>query len=524
MKKILGVFTLALMLISGRVLAQGTQISGSQIKDGAITTSKIADGAVTAPKFTLGIITNTHVAANAAIAYTKINFAGATPTLIGAENPLTFNTPLSRSVNAISISNIPYTLINFSGAGPGIVGAENPLTFGTPLVRTDDSIDFGGVGNDGWFYLEQYNNFTHNLYTNFTSNYEFDGYMNQAFPGTDFWHYNIYSYSEFSGTNSIASTGGIGGIAAELHVGATNAGPLNKAIGMNILALAQGGSVVTNIFGLRTTVGNNNTSATVDNLYGVYIRTPENANNAPIGSTYGLYIEDQLVSGTTASQTFQIFSTGKSPVRFKVTDNGVVPLQVQLNSAPTANAFEVLASNGTDKLAYITGAGGVVGTTLHATSNKLTNGSLTAADEALVGTVISKYTWANTNIVACGAVLTCDISLVTLPAKTIVKRVLLVVTGQAAGIGTLTGAVGITSATYTDYILDSNLEVSANTIYGDLLAELGTKLQDYLGDLPSYTATTAVKIHLIATDGGAATLVDVTGSTGVIYIETLQLP
>jgi len=71
-----------------------TQISGNQIKDGAIVNAKVSP--------------------SAAIDYTKINFSSATPSIIGAESVLTFSAPLSRSVNTISLNVVP---VNKGGTG-----------------------------------------------------------------------------------------------------------------------------------------------------------------------------------------------------------------------------------------------------------------------------------------------------------------------------------------------------------------------------------------------------------------------
>lgn len=149
----------------------------------------------------------------------------------------------------------------------------------------------------------------------------------------------------------------------------------------------------------------------------------------------------------------------------------------------------------------------------------ITPGSLTndANGNMLAGTF--KATWTNASITGCGNVFSCDITVATLPAHTRVENVYMIVTGQAAGVTTLTGAIGRTGTTYIDYIVASDLKAAANTVYGDALAERGTNLTGY--DMASYTGTTAVKWHLISTGTALNT---VTGSTGVIYIETTVLP
>jgi hypothetical protein len=161
-----------------------------------------------------------------------------------------------------------------------------------------------------------------------------------------------------------------------------------------------------------------------------------------------------------------------------------------------------------------------------AVADPLTDGTMTATNKGEMRTVWSRYDWTNAMVTALGASLTGDITVCTLPAKTIVKRVIMVVDSQAAGTTTLTGAVGRTATGYTDYLLDSNLQVAANTIYGDVQTEVGGKLYDgtvkyFPDDIPSITTTTAVKMHLISS---VANLDQVTGCTGHIYIQTSTLP
>jgi hypothetical protein len=130
--------------------------------------------------------------------------------------------------------------------------------------------------------------------------------------------------------------------------------------------------------------------------------------------------------------------------------------------------------------------------------------------------------------VALGASTTGDLSLWTLPAKTIVKRAVVAITGTAAGVTTLTVGVGRTSAAYADYVVASDAKAAANTVYGDAIGggETGTNLFDATakwsaGDLPSWTGTTAVKAHFIST---GANLSAVTGSTGEVCLQTAVIP
>ena len=128
----------------------------------------------------------------------------------------------------------------------------------------------------------------------------------------------------------------------------------------------------------------------------------------------------------------------------------------------------------------------------------------------------SRVSFTNAMIVALGAVGSGDISVATLPAKTVVRNIYLVVDTQCTfAAGTLTMAIGRTGATYLDYIAPSNIKATANTVYGAVLGDRGANLTGY--DLPSYTGTTTIYAHVIA---GAGTLNGVTTCTGHVDIET----
>lgn len=149
----------------------------------------------------------------------------------------------------------------------------------------------------------------------------------------------------------------------------------------------------------------------------------------------------------------------------------------------------------------------------------LTAATMTVASNAFVRSAVTKATWTNAQVVALGAVTAGDISVCTLPAKTRVKNVYVIIDSQAAGTTTLTVAVGRTSATYIDYIVASDAKVAVNTIYGDAVGERGTNLTGY--DLPSYTATTTVYAHFIST---VENLDQATTCTGTVVLETETLP
>lgn len=95
-----------------------TQINGGQIRNGAITDAKVAS--------------------NAAIAFTKINFTGATPVLVGAQPPLTFVAPLSKTDNTVSflVADVPH-------GGTGLTSLDSGLIpFGTGGTIQGTNINF----------------------------------------------------------------------------------------------------------------------------------------------------------------------------------------------------------------------------------------------------------------------------------------------------------------------------------------------------------------------------------------------
>jgi len=175
----------------------------------------------------------------------------------------------------------------------------------------------------------------------------------------------------------------------------------------------------------------------------------------------------------------------------------------QVNQPSIANASSIAAS------ATLSGAAPTAGT-------------MTETAVGFPVSVINKYSWTNAMVTALGASLTGDITVCTLPARTVVKRCWVVIASAAAGVTTLTVAVGRVAAGYIDWVVASDAKAAANSVYGDAIGEIGTGLASLpQGDMPSFTATTAVKAHFIST---VANLDQVTNSTGVVYLETMILP
>lgn len=169
----------------------------------------------------------------------------------------------------------------------------------------------------------------------------------------------------------------------------------------------------------------------------------------------------------------------------------------------------------------ITGVGTVAGTSAVANGAAvLTAGTMTASSN--VGrllTATNSFQWTNAMVTALGATTAGDITVATLPAKTQVVDVQVVILTAAGGTTTLTVACGRTAAGYIDYIVASDAQAAANTVYGDAAAERGTNLTGY--DIPSYTGTTPLVCHFIST---GSNLSAVTTSTGRVIVTSRLLP
>lgn len=130
-----------------------------------------------------------------------------------------------------------------------------------------------------------------------------------------------------------------------------------------------------------------------------------------------------------------------------------------------------------------------------------------------------KYSYTNAQIVAAGSgVGPLNVSIGTLPAKSVVTKTHLVVDGQATfAAGNLTGAVGGTATAYVDLIVASDLKAAAGVIYGDAAAEKGAT---NLGHLYS-AAAKPLTLQILASAGNLA---DVTGASGTVYVEYVTYP
>lgn len=183
--------------------------------------------------------------------------------------------------------------------------------------------------------------------------------------------------------------------------------------------------------------------------------------------------------------------------RFNAAASGATRFYVDSTQATTNGAVELRTAVTSLTAATMTGA--------------TVNGNVRCA--------VHQYSWTNAMVTALGASTTGDISVATLPAKTMVRNAYVVITGAASGPATVTVSVGRTSASYIDYIVASDAKAAANTVYGDASGERGTNLVSY--DLPSYTGTTTVYAHFISSGANLST---VTSSTGAVVLETCLIP
>ncbi len=145
-----------------------------------------------------------------------------------------------------------------------------------------------------------------------------------------------------------------------------------------------------------------------------------------------------------------------------------------------------------------------------------------AGSNGKLSTSTSSYSWTNAMVVALGATTSGDITVMTIPARTQVVDVGVVVTGQAAGTTTLTIQCGdaVAAGTFNTLIVASSIQAAVNTFYGDAVAERGTSIDTEWYYMPSFTAPTVMTCRFIST---GANLSAVTGSSGTVFVTTRVL-
>lgn len=260
-----------------------------------------------------------------------------------------------------------------------------------------------------------------------------------------------------------------------------------------------------------------------------------------VNATTGL-VAGGLFSGGTAPRSFGVYASGDSDSATSFAGGyftieaspaliGTQPALVTYKAAIVANnqaiaaPVAIFADNGaavptTAATATVTVQDGAM---LQNGNTVLTNATMTAENQGQARTAWHSYTWSNAQVVALGATTVGDITVATLPAKTMVRNAYVVITGAAAGPATVTVSCGdaIAGTPFINYVVASDAKAAANTVYGDAVAERGTSIDVEFYYVPSYTATTLVTCHFIST---GANLDTVTGSTGRVILETALIP
>lgn len=167
---------------------------------------------------------------------------------------------------------------------------------------------------------------------------------------------------------------------------------------------------------------------------------------------------------------------------------------------------------------------------------KITSGSgtgVTVVASGLVPQTVYKVTVASTNFVA--AAVTADVTLGTLPAKTVLMWEIADVTQVFACTGTCTSStLSMTcgkTAGGAEYLASFDADAATGQ-FGDAQAEIGASLKTAtppntpLGDMPSWAGTTAVQCRLTSGTGNIGTGAATNLSQGSItfYLVTTRMP
>lgn len=144
------------------------------------------------------------------------------------------------------------------------------------------------------------------------------------------------------------------------------------------------------------------------------------------------------------------------------------------------------------------------------------NGLLENYDDLQVKT--SRYTWSASDVNSLSGTANSFI-IATIPVGTVVTKVVLIVKTKGQGVATLTVSMGKTSSTYDDYIVASDATVNA-TLYGQVVEDLGTAMATFLGDLPSLSDPTDLRLRFDADEENLSLVV---GCTGEVFVYTIAL-
>lgn len=174
---------------------------------------------------------------------------------------------------------------------------------------------------------------------------------------------------------------------------------------------------------------------------------------------------------------------------------------------------------GTGSDVNFTGATGEVNlnTTVIGTAGSGTG--YTTANSATVREFVHKITVAETALT--GAATTEDETIWTIPAKTKVTRMIAQVTATFTG-GTISDfdvTCGITAGG-NEYLVSFDID-TATGVFGDAEAELGTGLAGGIGNIPSFSGTTAVQCRFTSVGDN---VVNATAGSVTFYIEGVVYP
>jgi hypothetical protein len=130
---------------------------------------------------------------------------------------------------------------------------------------------------------------------------------------------------------------------------------------------------------------------------------------------------------------------------------------------------------------------------------------ITVNETGRIPNLLHKMTVARTALTA--AATTQDVTIWTIPAKTQVERIVVETTAGFDDGGSPVSAVALTCgkvAGQNEYLLSGS--VFATGVLGDGQAELGTAIDTERGDIPSWSATTALTCRFTSTGGNLSTL------------------
>lgn len=226
----------------------------------------------------------------------------------------------------------------------------------------------------------------------------------------------------------------------------------------------------------------------------------------------------------TFSQSTALISLNGLSGSVQLIQMGSAGSDVSISSSGSSHTINVPDASDTKRGVITTGSQTFSGTKTFAqiasSALALTNGGITRANSAEIKEALHKFTWNSANVAGLSGTAN-TLTVCTLPAKTMVKRAWIIITGQAASVTALTVSLGRTTALFVDYLVASNAKAVANTVYGAVIGDIGTNLSGLVGDLPSITGTTDIKLRF---DAALENLSLVTGSSGEIILETITLP